>query len=192
MASKTASKTCTKRCEKAVKKHVLGLYLLWVRNDFRVQNYDFSAAAPNRLVLVIEAVPKLKITGFQQLPRVDRLFVTLLWFCRVPIEDFPKNHGFGHCFEHQHEVICKKKVFKFCDFERSGRFSRPKSQIFSSCPESPRAGDRNRSGTENHCFSAIASCWLIFRDISVIFVGSTSRIFRKITVFDTVLSTSTR
>ena len=29
-------------------------------------------------------------------------------FCRVPIEDFPKNHGYEHCFEHQHEVIWEK------------------------------------------------------------------------------------
>ena len=42
-------------------------------NDFRVKNHDFSPSATNCLALVIEAVQKLKITVFLQLPRADRL-----------------------------------------------------------------------------------------------------------------------
>ena len=47
-------------------------------NDFRIKNHDFSASATNCTVLVIEAVQNVKITVFQQLPGVDRYFVTFL------------------------------------------------------------------------------------------------------------------
>ena len=41
-------------------------------DDFRVKIHDFSAPATNCPVLVIEAVPKLKINVFRQLRRADR------------------------------------------------------------------------------------------------------------------------
>ena len=47
-------------------------------DDFRIRNHDFSASATNCPVLVIEAVQNVKITVFQQLPGVDRYFVTFL------------------------------------------------------------------------------------------------------------------
>ena len=45
-------------------------------DDFRVKIHDFSAPATNCPVLVIEAVPKVKINVFRQLLRADRFFVT--------------------------------------------------------------------------------------------------------------------
>ena len=47
-------------------------------DDFRIRNHDFSGAATNCPVLVIEAVQNMKITVFQQLPGVDRYFVIFL------------------------------------------------------------------------------------------------------------------
>ena len=73
-------------------------------NDFRIKNHDFSASATNCRVLVIEAVQNVKITIFRQLHCADRFFVTFCDFCRVPIEDFPKNHDSEHDFDDQHEV----------------------------------------------------------------------------------------
>ena len=56
------------------------LMILTDPDDFRIKNHDFSASATNCPVLVIEAVQNMKITVFQQLPGVDRYFVTFLWF----------------------------------------------------------------------------------------------------------------
>ena len=47
-------------------------------DDFRIRNHDFSGPATNCPVLVIEAVQNVKVTVFQQLPGVDRYFVTFL------------------------------------------------------------------------------------------------------------------
>ena len=47
-------------------------------DDFRIKNHDFSGPASNCLKRVIEAVQNVKITVFQQLPGVDRYFVTFL------------------------------------------------------------------------------------------------------------------
>ena len=82
----------------------------------------------------------------------------------------------------------EKGVFKLisshkCDGRRPG-FFRTGLQL-------PQACDRSRSECENHGFSAITSSKSIFRDIFVIFVGSPSRIFRKITILNTILAIST-
>ena len=47
-------------------------------DDVRIRNHDFSASAANYTVLMIEAVQNVKVTVFQQLPGVDRYFVTFL------------------------------------------------------------------------------------------------------------------
>jgi len=110
-------------------------------------------------VRVVEVVPTLKINVFRQLPRAYRFFVTFFYdFCRVPTDDFLKNHDFEHGFEYQHDANFKKKrVQLFCDFERSHQ----KSRFSSSCHELPRACGRSRSNADNQCFSAIASGFCI-------------------------------
>ena len=49
-------------------------------DDFRFKNHDLSTSGPNRFVYVIEAVQKLEISVFREVPRADRFFVTFLRF----------------------------------------------------------------------------------------------------------------
>ena len=56
--------------------------------DFRVKNHDFSPPATEHFVHVIEAVQNVEIIVFQHILCSDRFFLTFLYFCRVPIEDF--------------------------------------------------------------------------------------------------------
>ena len=55
---------------------------------FGFKNHDFSASGPNRLVYVIEAVQKLEISVFREVPRTDRFFVTFLRFLYDPHRGF--------------------------------------------------------------------------------------------------------
>ena len=82
-------------------------------------------------------------------------------------------------------------MFTFDDFEQSGTFLVQKSWFFSSSSELPRISARSRSEHENSCFSQSTSYISIFSEHFAIFLGSPSRIFREITVLDTVLSSST-
>ena len=114
-------------------------------------------------------------------------------FCRVPLHrGFSEKWRFWTRFWRPAPGKWPKKVLSFRDFDRSGRFSDKKSRFFSFGHQLPRAGDRSRSERENHGFSAITRCWSIFCDILIIFVGSPSRILRKMTILNTILTTSTR
>ncbi len=75
-------------------------------DDFRMKNHDFSDPGTNCHLRVIEAVQNVKIAVFSNcLVQIDfsRHFCD---FCRLPIEDFPKNHDSEHDFEDQNEVNC--------------------------------------------------------------------------------------
>ena len=56
--------------------------------DHFPKNHDFSASDPNRLVYVIEAVQKLEINVFREVPRADRFFATFLRFLYGPHRGF--------------------------------------------------------------------------------------------------------
>ena len=114
-------------------------------------------------------------------------------FCRVPPHrGFSEKSQFWTRFWRSERSKWLKNMLNFRDFERSGRFSHQKPRFFRSGRQLPLARDRSRSERENHGFSAITLSKSIFRGIFVIFVGSPSRIFRKITILNTVLTISTR
>ena len=56
------------------------LMILTGPDDFQLQNQYFSRRAPNCLVYLIEAVQKLKISVFHEVPRMSRFFVIFLRF----------------------------------------------------------------------------------------------------------------
>ena len=85
-----------------------------------------------------------------------------------------------------------QQLFIYRDFAQFGRFLGPKSSFFDVCHELPQYSDPNSSEAKKRRFSSIASMQHVFRGIFVIFVGSASRIFRKITILNTVLNTVLR
>ena len=103
-----------------------------------------------------------------------------------PHRGFSEKWQFWTRFWRSAQCYLPKKVLSFCGFERSERFSHQKSRLFRSGLQLPQACDRSRSERENHGFSAITSSKSIFREIFAIFVRSPSRIFRTITILNTV------
>ena len=80
-------------------------------NDFRDKNHAFSGPASNCLKRVIEAVQKVKNHCSSAITSSKSIFS---WhfcdFCKVPIEDFPKNQNSDHDFDDQKDVIAEKGV----------------------------------------------------------------------------------
>jgi hypothetical protein len=69
-------------------------------------NHDFSARAPNYLAYVIVAVQNMKIHVFRKVPSCFSIFSERVCdFCKVPLQDFLKNHGFEAGFEQLTESI---------------------------------------------------------------------------------------
>ena len=113
-------------------------------------------------------------------------------FCRVRIEDFPKNHDFEHGFEHCIEMICFSSCSFFVISTSSDDFWLENRYFSTSVANCLNTVIRTVRKLKKQRFSSIASMQQIFRRIFVIFVGSASRIFRKITILNTVLNTVLR
>ena len=85
--------------------------------NFRLRNHHFSTSVANCLNTVIQSVRKLTKTMI--FVNCINAAINAVYFsthcrdfCRVRIEDFPKNQDFEHGFEQCIEVIC----FSNCSF----------------------------------------------------------------------------